>query len=995
MPVVDDPIRRETGAGSPGVKNTPAQNVRTVTVVVSLLTASTSLGAFLLMLSQPAWQLILLGSTYFACAAFCIFALAFLYPRRALLLGILGVSLAFGLSMIVTSAVLAGLGFPAAIIYLIFIMIVSSMIIDARQGNLLAGAGILIAGLTAFFSDYSPIQQVANPMVQVFTPAILGVLFMVYVTMLLMQSVTATLRTRLVSTLLAMVLIPLAILSIFQSQFLVNILNDETFHSLQIAADQTALSLDDFLAKNQQTVIAAAQIDAFSQYLEIAPGQRGGSAQERAALMAITILETNKNADAGELSSYALLDLDGINRFDTMIDTPDKPITPVTLLALGLDPEKIKKGERPDESGQDYFLTPARSGVAYLSPVQIPNSTHSFFYISAPVRNADKQIVGVLRRRFDGLVLQRQITQRIHLLGENSYPILLDEYNIRLADTFTPQYIYKSVAPLTTPTIAILKSNIRLPNLPDRMLSTNFLDFQQVLQKADTQSQFTTEISTEYETNTLKEIGAITRLKSMPWKLVYLETNYSDQAQRSQQSKMTTLVTTLVACIIGLVAMGAAQALSSPIIRLTQIAQQISQGNLDAQAPMDNADEFGMLGRAFNLMTAQLRGLINSLEERVLARTSEIERQNEKLSHRARQLETVSEVARQIVSAQDLEVLLSSITHLISERFGFYHVGIFLLDANKENALLRAANSPGGQRMLARQHKLPVGKVGIVGYVTAAGEPRITTDVGSDAVYFNNPDLPQTRSEMALPLIVGGQIIGAIDIQSTEPDAFPAEDIGVFNTLADQVAIAIFNNQLYMETLRALDESQDLHRQYLHSEWAKDTAQRKELGYLYNQKGITPQQVENPLWQEVFTTGEAVYAVQPGSEAAQDQSMMAVPVTIRGETIGVIHVQDQGENRNWTEDEISVVNSIASQVAIALENARLFENTVRRAEREKKVLQITARIRSTNNPGEMMQIAIQELQQALGASRTQIYIRQPDLEPEQRLTNEHGSDPDE
>lgn len=114
---------------------------------------------------------------------------------------------------------------------------------------------------------------------------------------------------------------------------------------------------------------------------------------------------------------------------------------------------------------------------------------------------------------------------------------------------------------------------------------------------------------------------------------------------------------------------------------------------------------------------------------------------------------------------------------------------------------------------------------------------------------------------------------------------------------------------------------------------------------------------------------------------------MAIPISVRGETIGVIHVQDQGKDRLWSEDEISVVNSIASQVAVALENARLFESTVQRAEREMKAHQITAKIRVTNNPEEMMQIAISELQQALHASRAQIYIRQETAAPDRQT---HG-----
>jgi GAF domain-containing protein len=244
---------------------------------------------------------------------------------------------------------------------------------------------------------------------------------------------------------------------------------------------------------------------------------------------------------------------------------------------------------------------------------------------------------------------------------------------------------------------------------------------------------------------------------------------------------------------------------------------------------------------------------------------------------------------------------------------------------------------------------------------------------------------------MALPLKVGGQIIGALDIQSTESNAFHTDDIELFATLADQVAIAIFNNQLYVDTLNALDEAQKLHRQYLQSEWIDETAHRKTLGYLYNHSGgVVPQQAESTLWKKVFASGEPVYANLPSGGDAPDKAVMAVPIAIRGETIGVIHVQDQAEERLWSEDEVAVVNSIANQVAVALENARLFENTVRRAEREKKVLQITAKIRSTNNPEEMMQIAISELQQALRASRTQIYIREETRALDEDVSSSNG-----
>ena len=150
---------------------------------------------------------------------------------------------------------------------------------------------------------------------------------------------------------------------------------------------------------------------------------------------------------------------------------------------------------------------------------------------------------------------------------------------------------------------------------------------------------------------------------------------------------------------------------------------------------------------------------------------------------------------------------------------------------------LRAANSTGGRKMLARQHKLQVGQIGIVGYVTGEGKPRIATDVGQDAVFFNNPDLPETKSEMALPLKVGDHTIGALDVQSVDSNAFSNDDIELFSTLADQVAIAINNNQLYEETTLALSESERVHRQYLNQEWTRQSTEANVSSIRYTNEG--------------------------------------------------------------------------------------------------------------------------------------------------------------
>src|SRR5258706_1603519 len=196
----------------------------------------------------------------------------------------------------------------------------------------------------------------------------------------------------------------------------------------------------------------------------------------------------------------------------------------------------------------------------------------------------------------------------------------------------------------------------------------------------------------------------------------------------------------------------------------------------------------------------QLTSLRDALELRVQERTAALEQ-------RAIQLQTVSSVARTIASVQDLNTLLPNITKLVSEQFGFYHSGIFLVDEASEFAVLRASNSEAGERMLDRQHKLRLDTNSFLGLGASPSESRIVLDVGIDSVYFNNPDLPQTRSEMALPLRVGGRVIGALDVQSTQPNAFAAGDIATLTTLADQVAIAIENARPFSEARVALSES--------------------------------------------------------------------------------------------------------------------------------------------------------------------------------------------
>lgn len=315
------------------------------------------------------------------------------------------------------------------------------------------------------------------------------------------------------------------------------------------------------------------------------------------------------------------------------------------------------------------------------------------------------------------------------------------------------------------------------------------------------------------------------------------------------------------------------------------------------------------------------------------------------------ELKAAAQVAREAANIRNLEELLDKTVHMISDKFNFYHAGIFLLDDAEQYAVLQAASSEGGQRMLARHHKLKTGEVGIVGHVADKGEPRIALNVGTDAVYFDNPDLPDTRSEMSLPLKVREKVIGVLDIQSTEANAFTQDDLAIMQTLADQIALAIDNARLLTESQQSLIELYRLYEAQVAQAW-EEYLYRRTLAYEYNQSSI-------PL----------VSPTDPGSLSdVEGQPVLNLPISFRGQTLGSIVLCRDPEDEPFSPDEIALARGTISQLALSLENARLIEATYRQAERDRIAANITSKLWNYSDIDTILQTAVQELGQSLEVS---------------------------
>jgi GAF domain-containing protein/HAMP domain-containing protein len=430
----------------------------------------------------------------------------------------------------------------------------------------------------------------------------------------------------------------------------------------------------------------------------------------------------------------------------------------------------------------------------------------------------------------------------------------------------------------------------------------------------------------------------------------------ADGIKNAQSNSTNTFTISIVTVLLVfgvsiLLAITLLRQLTRPVILLTNTAKEISAGNLDIKAEVVSADEIGILAETFNNMTAQLEGALKSLDshaKELEQQARQLETTTQQSTKRAQQLQTISEIARYITAEKDLNRLMPLITQTVSEQFGFYHVGIFLIDDHRKFAVLLAANSPGGQKMLQRHHRLEVGQTGIVGNVTGTGFPRIASDTGAEAIYFNNPDLPETRSELALPLKSEGQVIGALDIQSTETNAFSNEDVEALTVLAEQVSIAIQNARLLNQVEKALAESNAVQRQYIHETWSRLPKEGKISGYRYSITGAVPIDDEEKTLESSDTSEQAVN----------------VPISLRGEVIGTLSVRVPG-NESVDPDQMDLIRAVAERVALSAENARLFDETTRRAEHERVISEITSKIGASVRTENILRTTAKELSQLL------------------------------
>jgi GAF domain-containing protein/HAMP domain-containing protein len=825
------------------------------------------------------------------------------------------------LTALLISAVQANAGVEVGSAVLIITLVLVTQILPSRQamrGALLGVAASLACGVLAF---YSPVPQITNETADLITVWVARVSTLAFLALIMMQFRSLNLTNKLLISFLSVVVLISMTFNIVMSTSTVDTLTNQIGQQLLRIAEGRSVVVGDYLNARLEVLQTLALDETIRQSVRAA------------------------NALKPDLASIQKLDEEwqqavasGTN--DALITSRLSNSLSKDLIAFqGLSPENIEVFVT-DQAGALVSATNLTSDYYQADEdwwISTFNSGEGDVYISQPEFDESAGALSIL------MAVPIYDTRQGNLIGilrsTISIDSLVDVLNDPIGETGEVDIYFPDKTMLDTKNAQYEDIN---PASLAAIQNSDNQNFHRVTFEERNSILAQTQLRSQVQNSRINDLG---------WVVIVSQNASEALAPVNRQVHISSLFGALMAGIAALLSLVVAQRLTKPITNLKETANEIKRGNLEARAIVNSQDEIGQLSETFNDMTTQLQETLLGLETRVAERTAKLEESSQKLQIRADQFEAIAQLARTITSIQDLETLLPRITKLVSQQFGFYHVGLFLLDESRKYAVLSAANSEGGQRMLVRKHRLGVGQTGIVGYVTSTGNPRIALDTGTDAVYFDNPDLPDTRSEMALPLRVGKIVMGALDVQSTEPNAFSEDDVEVLSILADEVSVAIENARLFEESQRVLADAQSAFGEFTRAAWQQMVARHKIVRYELS--GTSIRSLKEP--------------------ATNNGSSMTIPIKLRDRVVGTMDISPP-ENEELDPDEVDIINALAQRVSVAIENATLLEETRRRATQESMVSDISAKLSTTAEVNRLMQVAVSELRQALGASEVSLSL---------------------
>jgi GAF domain-containing protein len=449
---------------------------------------------------------------------------------------------------------------------------------------------------------------------------------------------------------------------------------------------------------------------------------------------------------------------------------------------------------------------------------------------------------------------------------------------------------------------------------------------------------------------------------------------------------MATLLMGLTVGIVTLLLSVGAIAVVAWAVSTGQIAMASEvAGAADVSAWITGGGSFGLLAMVIVIAVGSFQHGLQELIRRERRQVGRLQREqaflerdisehSESLARQAHHLETTAEIARLVTSAKDLTAMLSRAVEIVRDRFSFYHVSLFTLDESATWAVLTASTGEAGRALLARHHRLGVGSASIVGWVTANRTARAAGDVEQDLFHFKNPLLPDTRAEMAVPMIVGEELIGALDVQSTAVEHFSMADQWALEAVASELAIGIQSAHTIQQLNDQLERAQRAIHTQTERSWSQMAGSSASISYQLDQSGVVYSGAVSG-----FPTNRLA-ARSARTSASPDGREVAAPVKVRGEVVATIAARRPAESDPWTAADVALLEAVAGQASLALENARQYAEEQRRATELEVINRVSQAVSQLLSLESLYRVVHAQIAQILGDVDMAIALYHPENE---------------